>query len=264
MQRDSVTYIFTVAGAVCAVCAFFVSAAAIGLKPQQEYWVQVDTQRNILYAAAADDVERDKFKKMSGKEVSDFFATNFRNIVVDLATGEEVTDQYQGRLAQYRQIEAAELRKANQYTDIPAELDLGQIKRRENHSHVYVRTDSTVRYVFPVRGKGLWSTLKGFVALQPDLKTAAYLTYFSHAETPGLGGEVDNAGWKSRWNGKVIFDEQGEVVLTVVKGDSKTDSEVDGLSGATITSKGVESMMRYWMGEQGFGPYLRRVRQEKS
>ncbi|MBL8889904.1 MAG: Na(+)-translocating NADH-quinone reductase subunit C [Planctomycetaceae bacterium] len=262
MQRDSISYIFTVAGAVCAVCALLVSAAAIGLKPQQEKWVQIDTQRNILFAAAADDEERTKFKKMSGQEVSDFFAANFRNIVVDLATGEEVTDQYQGRLAQYRQIEAAELRKKDQYTDIPLELDYGQIKRRENHSHVYLRTDSTKRYVFPVRGKGLWSTLKGFVALQPDLKTAAYLTFYSHAETPGLGGEVDNAGWKARWNGKVVLDDQGKVVLTVVKGDSATESQVDGLSGATITSKGVENMMRYWMGEQGFGPYLRRIRQE--
>lgn len=262
MQRDSVTYIFTVAGGVCAVCALLVSAAAIGLKPFQEYWVQVDTQRNILFAAAADDEERARFKVMTGQEVSDFFKENFRNIVVDLATGEEVTDQYEGKLATYRQIEVAELRKANQYTDIPADADLGQIKRRENHSHVYLRTDSTKRYVFPVRGKGLWSTLKGFLALQPDLKTAAYLTYYSHAETPGLGGEVDNAGWKSRWNGKVLFDENNNFQLTVVKGDSQTDSEVDGLSGATITSKGVENMMRYWMGEQGFGPYLQRVRKE--
>lgn len=264
MRRDSISFIFMVAGAVCGVCALLVSAAAIGLKPLQEKWVQIDTQRNILFAAAADDEERARFKKMSGQEVSDFFAANFRNIVIDLATGEDVTDQYQGRLAQYRQIEAAELRKKDQYTDIPMELDYGQIKRRENHSHVYLRTDSTQRYVFPVRGKGLWSTLKGFIALQPDLKKAAYLTFYSHAETPGLGGEVDNAGWKSRWNGKVMFNDEGNVVLTVVKGDSKTESEVDGLSGATITSKGVENMMRYWMGEQGFGPYLRRVRQEKT
>lgn len=262
MQRDSSTYIFAVAGSVCAVCALLVSASAIGLKPLQEYWVQVDTQRNILFAAAADDEERAKFKTMSGQEVSEFFAQNFKNIVIDLATGEDVTEQYAGKLASYRQIEVAELRKADQYTDIPAEVDLGQIKRRENHSHVYMRTDSTKRYVFPIRGKGLWSTLKGFLALQPDLKTAAYLTFYYHAETPGLGGEVDNAGWKSRWNGKVIFDESGNVALTVVKGDSKTDSQVDGLSGATITSKGVENMMRYWMGEQGFGPYLQRVRQE--
>ncbi|MDP1560457.1 MAG: Na(+)-translocating NADH-quinone reductase subunit C [Pirellulaceae bacterium] len=262
MQSDTIN-VFKVAASVCAVCAFLVSAAAIGLKPYQEYWVQVDTQRNILLASAADDDERSKFKKMSGEEVKDFFGKNFRDIVIDLATGEEVTDQYEGRLASYRQIEVAELRKAGKYTDIPTASDLGQIKRRENHSHVYIRTDSTERYVFPVRGKGLWSTLKGFLALQPDLKTAAYLTFYSHAETPGLGGEVDNAGWKSRWNGKVLFDDDGNVQLTVVKGDSKTDSEVDGLSGATITSKGVENMVRYWMGDQGFGPYLQRVRQEK-
>jgi Na+-transporting NADH:ubiquinone oxidoreductase subunit C len=263
MQRDSIVYIFTVAGLTCAVCAFLVSAAAVGLKPLQEYWVQVDTQRNILLAAAADDAEREKFGKMTGPEVNEFFNQNFRNIVVDLETGEDVTDQYEGRLAAYRQIEAAELRKAGAYTDIPVAVDLGQIKRRENHSHVYIRQDSTQRYVFPVRGKGLWSTLKGFLALQPDLKTAAYLTFYSHAETPGLGGEVDNLGWKSRWDGKVLFDPEGQVVLTVVKGESAAETQIDGLSGATITSKGVENMIRYWMGEQGFGPYLSRVRQEK-
>lgn len=264
MQRDGIAYIFTVAGTVCAVCALFVSAAAIGLKTQQEYWVQVDTQRNILLAAAADDAERESFKKMTGAEVNDFFSKNFSNIIIDLTTGEDVSSEYteEKKLA-FRQIEVAELRKAGQYTDIPADKDLGQIKRRENHSHVYIRTDSTQRYVFPVRGKGLWSTLKGFLALQPDLKTAAYLTYYSHAETPGLGGEVDNLGWRSRWNGKVLFDESGNVALTVVKGEATTDTQVDGLSGATITSKGVENMLRYWMGDQGFGPYLSRVRQEK-
>jgi len=264
MQRDGIGYIFTVAGTVCAICAMLVSAAAIGLKSQQEYWVQVDTQRNILLAAAADDAERESFKKMSGAEVKDFFGSNFKNIIIDLATGEDVTAEYTDeQKAAFRQIEVAELRKAGQYSDIPTEKDLGQIKRRENHSHVYIRQDSTVRYVFPVRGKGLWSTLKGFLALQPDLTTAAYLTYFSHAETPGLGGEVDNAGWRSRWNGKVLFDEAGNVALTVVKGDATSETEVDGLSGATITSKGVENMLRFWMGDQGFGPYLRRVRQEK-
>jgi len=264
MRRDSIGYIFTVAGLTCAVCAFFVSAAAIGLKPQQEKWVRIDTQRNILLAAASDDAEREKFGKFSGAEVEDFFNSNFRNIVIDLQTGEDVTDQYEGRLASFRQIEAAELRKAGEYTEVPADLDLGQIKRRENHSHVYIRTDSTQRYVFPVRGKGLWSTLKGFLALHPDLQTAAYLTYFSHAETPGLGGEVDNLGWKSRWNGKVLFDSAGQVILTVVKGESNSETEIDGLSGATITSKGVENMLRYWMGDQGFGPYLTRSRREKQ
>lgn len=263
MSRDSVAYIFTVAGSVCAACALLVSAAAVGLKPLQEHWVRVDTQRNILMAAAADDEERTKFATMSGDEVTKFFGENFRNIVIDLATGEDVTDQYSD-IASFRQIEAAELRQAGAYMDIAPEDDKAQIKRRELHSHVYIRQDATVRYVFPIRGKGLWSTLKGFIALQPDLKTAAYLTFYSHAETPGLGGEVDNQGWKSRWNGKVLRDDSGNVVLTVVKGDSQSDTQVDGLSGATITSKGVQSMIQYWLGEQGFGPYLERAKAERS
>ena len=112
MQRDGIGYIFTVAGTVCAVCALCVSAAAIGLKAQQEYWVQIDTQRNILLAAAADDSERGTFKKMSGAEVSDFFGKNFSNIIIDLETGEDVSEAYGDRKAAFRQIEVAELRKA--------------------------------------------------------------------------------------------------------------------------------------------------------
>ncbi len=151
--------------------------------------------------------------------------------------------------------------KDGEYKDIEAEDDIGNIKRRELKSHVYIRTDDTKRYIFPVRGKGLWSTLKGFIALQPDLKTISYLTFYSHAETPGLGGEVDNEGWKEQWEGKVVYDENGEVVISVVKGGATTDYQVDGLSGATITSKGVQNMLVYWMGPEGFKPFIESQKQ---
>jgi len=265
MSRDSLRNTLVVAGSVCAVCALVVSAAAVGLKPLQEHWIRVDTQRNILLAAAADNEERERFKRMTGNEVSEFFDQNFQNIIIDLATGEDVTDQYtaEERVA-FRQIEAAELRKPGMFEDIPGDQDRAQIKRRELRSHVYIRQDETVRYVFPIRGKGLWSTLKGFIALYPDLQTVAYITFYAHAETPGLGGEVDNLNWKGHWDGKELFDQQGRVVLTVVKGEGSNDREADGLSGATITAKGVENMLKYWMGDNAFGPYLQRLRSQSS
>ena len=158
----------------------------------------------------------------------------------------------------YDQIEAAEGNDKSLFVELKD--DPATIKTRENHSHVYVvktsESDETpCMYVFPIRGKGLWSILKGFVALDADLTTIKGLTYYSHAETPGLGGEVDNPVWKSHWVDKKLFNDQGEVAIQLVKSNwEENPHTVDALSGATITSRGVESMLAFWMGEQGFVP----------
>lgn len=258
MSRDSASNTFLVAGSVCGVCALLVSLAAVGLKPIQEKNKTQDIQKNILLASALNDEERDEFKKMTGTEISEFFDANFQDQIVDLETGEDVTQEY-SEPNKYLQIEAAELRKEDKYRDIPATDDIAKLKTQELDSHVYIRLNESkepVVYIFPVRGKGLWSTLKGFIALKPDLKTIAYLTYYSHAETPGLGGEVDNEGWKSKWDGKVVYNDSGDVAIRVVKGEAANDYQVDGLSGATITSRGVQQMLIFWMGPEGFGPYI--------
>ena len=113
------------------------------------------------------------------------------------------------------------------------------------------------QYVFPIRGKGLWSILKGFLAVEKDFETIAGITYYEHGETPGLGGEVDNKTWKKKWIGKKVFD-GGEVKIEVIKGVAEADDKyaIDGLSGATITSRGVTYMIEYWMGPEGFGPFI--------
>lgn len=263
MSRDSIGNTFGVAAGVCGVCALLVSVAAVGLKSTQDYWVKIDTQKNILFAAAADTEERAKFGEMSGTEINTFFNENFEDIIIDLSTGEDVTNEY-AVPADFRQIQAAELKKADAYTDIAASDDIAKIKRRENHSHVYIRKDDTVRYIFPIRGKGLWSTLKGFIALQPDLKTVSYLTFYEHKETPGLGGEVDNLSWKQQWDGKVVYNEKGEVAIQVVKGSGETKFQIDGLSGATITSRGVQNMLTYWMGPEGFGQFIEKQKKSSS
>lgn len=260
MSRDSTFNTFLVAGSVCGICALLVSSAAVMLKSTQDYWVKVDTQKNILLAAAADDEERETFKTMTGDQINDFFKENFEDIIIDLETGEVVTDQYEDP-ADFDQIKAAELKQKDKFTPIAGSNDIAQIKNRENHSHVYRRIDSTERYIFPIRGKGLWSTLKGFIALRPDLETVSYITFYEHKETPGLGGEVDNAAWKARWDGKVVYDDQGNVAIKVIKGeamesDPAFEYKIDGLSGATITSRGVQNMLVYWMGPEGYGNFI--------
>jgi Na+-transporting NADH:ubiquinone oxidoreductase subunit C len=116
--------------------------------------------------------------------------------------------------------------------------------------------------VLPIQGYGLWSTLKGYLAVKSDLSEVVGITYYEHGETPGLGGEVDNPRWKAQFPGKPIFGPSGETVLTVVKNGQVTNSkvQVDGIAGSTITTKGVNLMLQFWLSEHGYGHYLARLR----
>jgi Na+-transporting NADH:ubiquinone oxidoreductase subunit C len=151
---------------------------------------------------------------------------------------------------------------------LDGEQDIASIRRRADYSTVYVveNPDGSIKtLILPIHGYGLWSTLYGFMALESDLKTVVGLGFYQHAETPGLGGEVDNPNWKAQWTGKVVFDESGEPAISVVKGgvdpsNPNAEHQVDALAGATLTSRGVENLVRFWLGEDGFGPFLEHLR----
>ena len=152
--------------------------------------------------------------------------------------------------------------------DIAPSDDHAKIKRREKMARVYkILNDagSVDQLILPIRGKGLWSTMYGFIAVKPDLTAIRGLAFYQHGETPGLGGEIDNPKWKAQFEGKRIFGDGGEPIIRVAKGrvqasDPKVDHSVDGLSGATITANGVTNLLRYWLGENGFGPYFEQLR----
>jgi Na+-transporting NADH:ubiquinone oxidoreductase subunit C len=118
--------------------------------------------------------------------------------------------------------------------------------------------------VLPVSGPGLWSTLYGYLALDVDGTTVRGLAFYEHGETPGLGGEVDNPKWRALWSGRRVFGDHGEVLIEVIKGRAGSPEDdphrVDGLSGATMTSRGVSDLVRHWVGEHGYGIYLGRLR----
>ncbi|WP_366931884.1 NADH:ubiquinone reductase (Na(+)-transporting) subunit C [Moritella sp.] len=142
--------------------------------------------------------------------------------------------------------------------------DIASIKRTANVMPVYLvsRDKQLDKVILPVHGYGLWSTLYGFLALENDLNTVVGFGFYSHGETPGLGGEVDNPKWKSVWPGKKIYAEGSmEPKISLVKGmidPSAAGSEfkIDSLSGATITSNGVTNLVQFWMGENGFATFL--------
>ena len=114
------------------------------------------------------------------------------------------------------------------------------------------------RYIFPVVGKGLWSTLKGFAAVDASGEKVVGLTFYSHGETPGLGGEIDSVKFKSDWASQKVIYKDNKVALKVAKGVAKDKTyEVDGLSGATLTGNGVSDMMEFWFGDYGYKKYLK-------
>jgi len=155
---------------------------------------------------------------------------------------------------------------------ISPDKDLAGIKRRAKLSDVYMVSDGNRirKVILPINGKGLWSTLYGFIALDSDdVTTIRSLLYYEHGETPGLGGEVDNPAWKALWNGKQAFADDGSVAIQVIRGtvdatSPSAEHQVDGISGATITARGVQEMLHYWLGDGGYGPFLDRLRAQTT
>ena len=147
----------------------------------------------------------------------------------------------------------------NLSSKIPQSEDIAIIKNRENVGKIYFLRDQMGKIdklILPIRGYGLWGTLYGYISIEDDFNTVSGIEFYEHKETPGLGAEVDNPKWKSQWKGKKIY-QGNQVTLEVIKGkvekgDKEAVYKVDGLSGATITSRGVTNMVAYWFSESGY------------
>ena len=249
-NKESVGKTLLVAFLVCVVCGVVVATAAVSLRPVQSKNQLLDKRMNILQAAGL---------YQPGVDVNTVFKSIERRFV-DIDTGEyvEMPESYDQRKA------AKDPQRSER---LSGKEDIAGIKSQAKVAEVFLaRGDAgeLSRIILPVHGYGLWSTLYGFLALEPDANTVSGLGFYEHGETPGLGGEVDNPKWKALWEGKKLYGEQGEVEIQVVKGsvDSKTpnaEHKVDGLAGATLTSNGVSNLLRFWVGENGFGPYLKRM-----
>lgn len=260
-NKESTARTLIVALVVSLVAAVFVAGSAIYLKTPQEQNRLLDKQRSILAIAGLGGAD------LSGGQVRNMFQRRIKAQVIDLATG-EVDASLDPNI--FEPLKAAKDPKTSE--TLAGDQDIAGIKRRERYTIVYrlEKDDGSGQLealILPVRGYGLWSTLYGFLALKPDLNTVVGLGFYQHGETPGLGGEVDNPKWKALWPGKTLFDGDGRPVIAIVKGGVQQGNpdaahEVDALAGATLTSKGVNHLLTFWLGEQGFGPYLDKLRRD--
>ncbi|MEI5640799.1 MULTISPECIES: Na(+)-translocating NADH-quinone reductase subunit C [unclassified Pseudoalteromonas] len=227
---------------LCLVCAIVVSFASVQLRPMQQANKNEDIQRNILAVAGFDKV----------KNVSEVFEQNIEPRVVSLETGEFVEDVE----ATSFDFEATKY-DAKRSKKLSKEEDKAGIQRITHNSPVYFAKDeqgAVETIILPIQGYGLWGVMYGFLALEADGETIKSINFYKHNETPGLGAEIQNPKWTAKWDGK-------ELPIDVVKG-SAGDSEhkIDGLSGATLTSNGVDHTVDFWTSDKAFGPFLANVR----
>lgn len=239
--------VLQIALGVSLLCALLVSLTAVSLRPY--YLANLEAERMARLRSILDALQQ----VTTNNNPEDIEA---RVVVLEDGSYSELIDpdQYDARRA------ANDPAKS---VAIPAKLDLAGIKRRAKHAVVYLLRDDDGRLdviILPVRGVGYQSALYAYLALSSDTSEILALKFYQQGETPGLGSQIQNPAWEALWSGKQVYDEAGNVSIRVGKA-SLGSNRIDAISGATRTSTGVDRLIRFWLGEFGFGPYLNRVRE---
>ncbi len=262
MSSDSVKKTIGVALGVCAVASIFVSTAAVELKPIQVANKKADMVRNILDVGGFDSESPD-FNKV--------YEEHIKPEIINLKTGAVIPEEKYTKELNPDDFDIKSLADSKTYGEaIPSNEDIAGIKRMPKYMVVYkvIKNGKLSEYILPIYGKGLWSTMYGLLALDKDLHTVKGLTFYDQGETPGLGGEVENPKWRALWVGKQAYDSTGRPILQVIKGkvspnDPRAKYTIDGLSGATLTTRGVNNLVHFWLGKNGYLPYLENLRGKK-
>ncbi|MEC5209854.1 Na+-transporting NADH:ubiquinone oxidoreductase subunit C [Psychrobacter sp. PL15] len=250
----------SVALTLCLVCSVLVSAAAVGLKPSQVENARLDRNKNILVAAGMFDSASD-----TNEDVAERFK-DFDIKIVNLNKGNYLDDEALEAvgIADRNTYDISQATKNQALSEDLGDNDPASIGRKPKYAKVYVKNDDAGKpemVVLPIQGYGLWGTIYGFLTLEGDMNTIKGISFYEHKETPGLGARIEEPKWRAMWTGIHSYDESGEVATGVSTSGSK-ENWVDGISGATLTSRGVSNMIQFWLGEQGYKPYLDQVREE--
>ena len=273
-------YTFVFATIICLFCSIVLALAATALRPAQQTNARLDIVQNLLSVAG---YESAALKKMKATEVLSLFKTNFRPIILNAQDVEVERKAIENALIaglDYPQAEIAELFTFELLDTFQNKK--GLLAKRAGKSekeydpgykilYVYLKDGRNEAYIVPIQGNGLWDKMYGYIALEHDLKTVRGVTFYEHKETPGLGGEVDKAWFKDQFKGKTIFDKDRRFVsITIakgkaadhgVKGDELTHY-VDGISGASLTGKGVNIFMKADL--EKFVPLFKKLQAEEQ
>ena len=248
MSKNSMTNTLIVTIGLCLLCSLIISTAAVALRPLQEQNHIRELNHSILQVAGI---------YRPGIAIE----TLMKHIEVRMVDLERGTYVDSPPATGFDMVEAA--RTADRGRPLDKQQDIAGIGFVPRYAKIYLvhENNQLHRIVLPVYGYGLWSTLYGFIALEPDANTVYTLQFYQHGETPGLGGRVDDPKWRALWHGKKIYAAGTSPQLSVVKvpprkSDPDFAYKVDGLSGATLTSLGVSHMIKFWFGQLGYRKFL--------
>lgn len=253
----------SVALTLCLVCSVLVSAVAVGLKPAQIENARLDRNKNILVAADMYNTESD-----TADDVAERFK-DFDVKIIDLNKGNYLDDDElkTAGIPDRNAYDASQATKNQALSEDLGDNDPAGIGRKPKYAKVYVKEDDAGKpelVVLPIQGYGLWGTIYGFLTLESDMNTIKGISFYEHKETPGLGARIEEPEWRAQWNGIHSYDDNGDVATGVTKAGNPKDNWVDGISGATLTSRGVSNMIQFWLGDQGYKPYLDMLRKESG
>lgn len=249
-MRQTNAYVIGFAATVCVVCSLALSVISGLLKDQQERNRVLDRQKNILMAVG---YSPDELGKKPAAEVEKLYADTFEEMVID-PQGNPIEG---ARPSELSADEASGEAKA------PKRLALFRQKDPSD-------PQKTLAYVYPVAGKGLWSTMYGYLAVKPDGNEIIGIAFYKHGETPGLGGEIEQAWFTNNFKGKRLYDGAKLAGVEVVKGKvadktmtaQQQQHAVDGISGATLTGNGVTKMMKAV--PMRYEPFFKKLRSSQT
>lgn len=221
VNKNSYTFLF--ATIMVVVVAALLSSAAIFLKGPQDENIRREKMQNILYTIGVRDA-----------------ADETQPISRDLAA-----DKYQEYVKQELVLVNGEVQEGVKAFGIDMAKELKKPVEQRQYPLYVAENEGSTFYIIPVRGKGLWGPIWGYIALGEDMNEIVGASFDHKGETPGLGADIVKPAFSNQFVGKEIFNDAGEFVsIEVVKGNASGEHQVDGISGGTITSVGVQDMLK--------------------
>ncbi len=243
MQRSN-TYIVIFSLALTIVLGGLLSLASEGLKPIQKRAEELSTKRQILRAVMEIGPDAD---------VLNIFDNRITFVAIN-ARGEEVETNEEGET-----LDPVKLDVAREFKKDPSERIYPVFKYHDPGDEENIKA-----YIFALYGNGLWDNIWGYIALQPDMDTIEGAVFDHASETPGLGARITDEAIQNRYKGKKVFNDEGELIgVDMLKSENNPaealdEHNINGLSGATITAKGVNRMIENYLGY--YLPYIDKIR----
>lgn len=245
LPNESRTKTLVMAFIVAAVCALLVSSATVLLRPIQTANRAAEEQARIEALVRGIPGMADLLEQSGG---------TLSTVVVDLDDGRAAPDVTTDTL------DAALADTAN-WTALEAGDDIAGLGQRPDYAQIFLlrRDDAISLVLLPMTGQGYGGRIDAILAVEGDMNTVAGIAITSHSETPGLGGRIEDRSWQSSFPGTELHDDAGDLRFSVARGEASTAYQVDGITGATRTTRGISNMVRFWLGPDGYGPLIRAI-----